>query len=68
MPFRDTKGFDLETLGKMTQAFDAACDRLKLEADDPARGELALKLVELASRGERDPAKLFVLAIESLDV
>jgi hypothetical protein len=67
MPFRDVKGFDSETLRNMTQAFDAACARLGLGPDDLERGELANVIVELASRGERDPAMLFARAIEALD-
>ncbi len=39
MPFRDIKQFDSETLRNMTQAFDAACERLKLAPDNPERGE-----------------------------
>jgi hypothetical protein len=67
MPFRDLKGFDSETLRNMTQAFDAACARLGLGPDDPERGEVANVIVELAWRGERDPAMLFARAIEALD-
>jgi predicted GNAT family N-acyltransferase len=67
MPFGDIEGFDNETLRQMTQAFDAACARLELHPDDPERDELAKVIVELASRGERDPAMLFARAIEALD-
>jgi len=67
MPFRNIKEFDTETLRGMTQAFDAACDRLKLDPDDPQRGDLAAKIIELAAAGERDPGKLFARAIEELD-
>ena len=67
MPFRDVKQFDTETLRNMTQAFDAVCDRLGLAADDPERGTVASTIIELVSMGERDPAKLFSLAIEALD-
>ena len=68
MPFRDLEGFDDDTLRAMTQAFDAACGRLNLEPDDSLRGELAAQIIELAARGERDPGKLFSLAVEALDV
>ena len=68
MPFRDLEGFDADTLRSMTQAFDAACSRLNLEPDDPQRGELAAQIIELAARGERDPGRLFSLALEALDV
>ena len=68
MPFRNITQFDAETLGNMTQAFDAACDRLGLSADNPERADLAAKIIELASRGERDPGRLFMLVLEELDV
>lgn len=68
MPFRDIEGFDAETLRDMTQAFEAACDRLALAPGDPRRAELADEIVRLAARGEREPAMLFAYAIEALDV
>jgi hypothetical protein len=68
MPFRNIKEFDAETLRNMTQAFDAVCDRLKLAADDPLRGDLATKIIELAAAGEREPGGLFARAIEELDI
>ncbi len=67
MPFRHIKQFDADTLRNMTQAFDAACERLKLDPDNPERGELATVIIELASRGERDPSKLFLLALEAFN-
>jgi hypothetical protein len=67
MPFRDIKQFDVETLRSMTQVFDAACERLRLEADNSERSELATVIVELASKGERDPGKLFALALEAFN-
>lgn len=66
MPFRDIKQFDPETLRAMTQAYDAACERLG--ADEKERAEVAAAIIELASMGERNPGKLFALAIEALDV
>ena len=67
MPFRDVKDFDADALRNMTQAFDAACDRLGLGPDDPQRAELAAEIIELAARGERDPGILFSLAVQALD-
>ena len=67
MPFRDVRNIDDETRRSMTQAFEAACDRLRLEPDDPERGELASAIIELVAAGERDPARLFALAIEAMD-
>lgn len=68
MPFRDVEGFDADALSAMTQAFNAACDRLGLGPDDPQRAELAAEIIELAARGERDPGMLFSLAVQALDV
>jgi hypothetical protein len=68
MPFRNIQEFDSETLRTMTQAFDACCERLKLDTDDPQRGELASKIIELASMGERDPGRLFARALEEFDI
>jgi len=68
MPFRNVEGFDADALRNMTQAFNAACDRLGLGPDDPQRAELAAEIIELAARGERDPGMLFALAVQALDV
>ena len=67
MPFRNIQEFDSETLRKMTQAFDACCERLRLDSDDPQRSELATKIIELAATGERDAGRLFARAIEEFD-
>jgi hypothetical protein len=67
MPFRDVKGLDTDTLEKMTQVFNMACERLGLEDDHPERAELAQTIVELVSRGERDAGQLYALTIEAMD-
>lgn len=51
----------------MTQAFDAGCERLRLEEDNSERSELAAIIIGLALRGERDPGKLFALALEAFN-
>ena len=65
--FRDVQNIDEETRRNMTQAFNAVCDRLGLAADDPERGDVASAIIELVAMGERDPARLFSLALEALD-
>jgi len=65
--FRDVENIDDETRYSMTQAFDAVCDRLKLDEGDPLREKLANEIIALVSIGERDPARLFALAIETID-
>jgi hypothetical protein len=64
MPFRDVQDIDYDTRTNMTQAFEAVCERLKLAPDDTERSEVAFKIIELVSRGEKDPGKLFALALE----
>jgi len=66
MPFRDVPNIDDETRQAMTQAFDAVCHRFGLANDDPERAEVASAIMELAARGERDPARLFSLTVETL--
>jgi hypothetical protein len=68
MPFRHIQEFDSDTLRIMTQAFEACCERLRLDSDDPQRGDLAAKIIELASTGERDAGRLFAQALEELDI
>jgi hypothetical protein len=68
VPFRNIKEFDAETLRNMTQAFDAACDRLRLGPDDPLRADLATAIIGMAAAGEREPGKLFARVIEELDI
>ena len=65
--FRDVENTDDETRRNMTQAFDAACERLNFDEDDPMRRQLADEIIALVSIGERDPARLFALAIETID-
>ena len=44
----------------MVFAFEAICLELKLHdrPDDPLREVVAIKIIELAKRGERDPIRL----------
>jgi hypothetical protein len=53
--FRDIQNIDEETR------------RLRLAADDQERGDVASTIIDLVARGERDPARLFSLALEALD-
>jgi hypothetical protein len=63
MPFRNYAQFDIETLRKMTAAYDVAVTRLNIKSDDPMTSRLANIIVELASTGERDPDKLCEAAL-----
>ncbi len=60
LPFlRNDSVFEPETTQAMSTAFDHACLALKL-ADDAAREReaVAVRIIELARRGERDPIRL----------
>ena len=60
LPFlKNDTVFEPEATQAMSAAFDAACRALKLN-DDAAREReaVAVRIIELARRGERDPARL----------
>jgi hypothetical protein len=60
LPFlREQSVFDPETIAAMSQAFDEVCRALNL-SDGAARERetVAVRIIELARRGERDPARL----------
>jgi hypothetical protein len=60
LPFlKDQPVFDPEAVQAMSIAFDEACRALKL-TDGAARERetVAIRIIELARRGERDPTRL----------
>ena len=60
LPFlKDQSVFEPETTHAMSMAFDEVCRALKL-SDTAARQRetVALRIIEWARRGERDPARL----------
>lgn len=60
LPFlKNDTVFEPETTQAMSVAFDQACLALEL-ADDAAREReaVAVRIIELARRGERDPIRL----------
>ena len=70
MPFDqllEGRSFDAETIGVITEAFETACRDLRLtDRRDPITETLALKIIEAAQTGERDPNVIRQQAIESL--
>jgi hypothetical protein len=60
IPFlKEQSVFDPEATSAMSVAFDEVCIALKLSAGDVhGRERVAARIVELARRGERDPARL----------
>jgi hypothetical protein len=53
-----TPAFDPETTAAMAMALDQVCDALKIDGDKAAREAIAMRIIELARRGERDVTKL----------
>ena len=53
----DQSVFEPEVTQAMSTAFDDACRALKL-TDGAAREAVAVRIIELARRGERDPIRL----------
>jgi hypothetical protein len=59
LPFlKDQSVFDPEATHAMSVAFEDVCRALKLNGDARARETVALRIIELARRGERDPERL----------
>jgi hypothetical protein len=50
--------FDPEMTRVMTAAFEQICEALKLDGDARAREAIAVRVIELARRGERDPDRI----------
>ena len=70
MPFDQLlKGcsFDTEAIVVITEAFETACRDLRLtDRRDPITETLALKIIEAAQTGERDPNVIRQQAIDNL--
>ena len=59
LPFlRDQAAFDPDELRAMSAAFDEVCQALKLNGDAKARETVAIRVIELARRGEYNAAHL----------
>jgi hypothetical protein len=60
--------FDAEATAAMTEAFDAACEKLG-DTDQPevARGVIAGRIIAAARLGERDPACLLEATLRKSD-
>jgi hypothetical protein len=63
-PFMQPGAFDADVVAAMTEAFDAACEKLA-DVDQPevSREVIAGRIIAAARRGERDPARLLDAAL-----
>jgi hypothetical protein len=67
IPFLRGRAFDPEALAVMNAAFQAVCRSLELTgADDLRREAVALKVIELARIGDRDPDQLAARVLDEL--
>jgi hypothetical protein len=58
LPFLEVGVFDPETINAMSSAYDEVCQILKVNGNVREREVVATRIIELARRGERDPAQL----------
>lgn len=58
LPFLGTSVFDPEITNAMSVAFDDVCRTLKVNGNAREREVIATRIIELARRGERNPAHL----------
>jgi hypothetical protein len=58
VPFLQHDAFDPDALRVMSIALEEACRKLQVDGDQRAREEIAIRILELARCGERDPERL----------
>lgn len=58
VPFLKNEAFDQSDIEAMSMALDDLCNVLKIDANKAAREVIAIRIVELAQRGERSATTL----------
>jgi hypothetical protein len=59
IPFLERESvFDQSDINAMSIALDDVCKELKLDGNAKAKEIVAMRVIELARRGERNPARL----------
>ncbi len=58
IPSSQDDAFDPDALRAMSIALEEVCRTLQVDGDQRAREVMAVRIVELARRGERDPQRL----------
>jgi hypothetical protein len=67
IPFLRGQAFDPDDLAVLDAAFQAVCRSLGLaDGDDLRREAVALKVIEIAQTGQRDPDQLAARVLEEL--
>jgi hypothetical protein len=54
----DSAAFDQQDIRAMSMALDDVCKALRINGDKTAKEVVAIRIIELARRGERSPTKL----------
>ena len=60
IPFLQDDAFDPDALRAMATALEEVCRTLRVNGDQRAREVIAVRIIELARRGERDPERLAI--------
>ena len=58
IPFLQDNAFDPDALRAMSTALEEVCRKLEVNGDRRAREAMAIRIIQLARRGERDPERL----------
>jgi hypothetical protein len=58
VPFLKGAAFEPQDVQSMSMALDDVCKALKIDGDGSAREIVAVRIIELASRGERSATRL----------
>jgi hypothetical protein len=58
IPYLQDVAFEPADIAAMSEALDDVCKTLNINGDVPAREVIAIRIIELARRGERSPTKL----------
>jgi hypothetical protein len=58
LPFLKSAAFGPEDIQAMSMALDEVCKTLEINGDAQAQAVIAARIIELASRGERNPTRL----------
>jgi hypothetical protein len=67
IPFLRDHAFDPDALRAMSTALEEVCRTLQVNGDQRAREIMAVRIIELARRGERDPELLRDRVIREAD-
>jgi hypothetical protein len=58
VPFLEDAAFEPVDIAAMSRALDEVCKELKIADNATTREIIAIRIIELARRGERDPTRL----------